>query len=55
MPWKRMVLYLVGAVLIVMGITFTIKDWLFIKMVFRGVVGPLMAVVGLVVLTAARD
>ncbi len=55
MPVKRILLFVVGALLVVAGITITIKEWLLIKLIFRGVIGPLMAVIGLVVLTAARE
>jgi hypothetical protein len=55
MPTKKILLFAIGAVLVIGGITLTIKDWLFIKLLFRGVIGPLLAVVGMVVLTAARE
>ena len=55
MPAKKIILYLVGFLLVIAGIALAIKDWFFIEMVFRGVIGPLLAVIGLVVLTLARD
>ncbi|MBF0123235.1 MAG: hypothetical protein HQL21_07530 [Candidatus Omnitrophica bacterium] len=55
MSVKKIILYLVGFVLVIVGIAFAIKDWFFIEMVFRGIIGPLLAVIGLVVLTVARD
>jgi intracellular septation protein A len=55
MPIKKILLFAIGAVLVIGGITLTIKDWIFIKVVFRGVIGPLLAVIGLVVLTLTRE
>ncbi len=55
MSMKKGIFYFVGFLLVVVGIALAIKDWFFIQMVFRGIIGPLLAVVGLVVLTIARD
>lgn len=55
MSIKKILLLAIGAVLVVGGITLVLRDWVYIKMVFRGVIGPLLAVVGMVVLTAARE
>ncbi|MBF0593406.1 MAG: hypothetical protein HQL22_00405 [Candidatus Omnitrophica bacterium] len=53
---KKIVFIALGILLLVGGITLTFKDWIFIQMVFRGVIGPLLAVVGLVLLTiSAQD
>ncbi|MEI6438516.1 MAG: hypothetical protein WCO69_07195 [Candidatus Omnitrophota bacterium] len=50
---KKVVFILIGLILVIGGITLTFRDWVFIQMVFRGVIGPLLAVIGLVVLTVA--
>ncbi len=55
MPVKKIMLFVVGALLVIGGITLTLKDWTYIRIVFSGVIGPLLAVIGLVVLTIARD
>ena len=55
MSIKKIIFYAVGFLLVVGGIALSIKDWFFIEMVFRGVIGPLLAVIGLVLLTMARD
>jgi intracellular septation protein A len=55
MPVKKILLFAVGAALVVGGITLTLKDWSYIQMVFRGVIGPLLAVIGMVVLVVAKD
>ena len=52
---KKIVLGVVGFTLVVAGATLAIKDWLFIQMVFRGVIGPLLAVVGLVALSLLKE
>ena len=48
---KKILFISLGLLLVIGGIALTFKDWIFIQMVFRGVIGPLLAVVGLVVLT----
>ena len=50
---KKFLFIGIGLVLVIGGITLTFRDWVFIQMVFRGVIGPLLAVIGLVVLTMA--
>jgi hypothetical protein len=52
---KKTVLFAVGFSVVIVGITLTIRDWTLLEMVFRGVIGPLLAVLGLVILTVARD
>ena len=52
---KKIIFIGLGALLVVGGITFTFRDWVLIQMVFRGVIGPLLAVTGLVVLTMANS
>ncbi|MBF0485912.1 MAG: hypothetical protein HQL16_05285 [Candidatus Omnitrophica bacterium] len=55
MPVKKTVLFVIGFTLVIAGITLAIKDWIFIQMMFRAVVGPMLAVLGLVLLAIARD
>jgi intracellular septation protein A len=55
MPIKKIILFAIGAVLTIGGVTLIFQDWSYITMVFRGVIGPLLAVVGLLVLTIARE
>ena len=50
---KKTIFISLGLLLVIGGITLTFRDWVFIQMVFRGVIGPLLAVIGLVVLTVA--
>jgi len=55
MPIKKVLLFAIGFVLVIGGVTLTIKDWPYLRMVFQGVIGPLLAVIGLVVLTMTRE
>lgn len=55
MVLKKVLLLGAGLVLVIGGMTLVIKDWFFIEMVFRGIIGPLLAVLGLVILVIARD
>ncbi len=52
---KKTLFFIIGFALVIAGITLTLRDWFFLVMVFRGVIGPLMAVIGLVVLTLIKD
>ena len=52
---KKIILGVAGAAVLVGGVVLTFKDWIFIQMVFRGVIGPLLAVTGLVCLTLTKD
>ena len=52
---KKIVFIVFGLALLIGGMTLTFKDWVFIQMVFRGVIGPSLAVIGMVVLTMANS
>ena len=52
---KKVLLFTLGFALVIIGITLTLRDWLFLVMLFRGVIGPLLAIAGLVVLTFCKD
>ena len=52
---KKVLLFTLGFALVVIGITLTLRDWLFLVMIFRGVIGPVLAIAGLVVLTLCKD
>jgi hypothetical protein len=55
MSIKKIAFYLVGFLLVIVGISLALKNWFFIEILFRGIIGPLLAVAGLVILTIARD
>jgi hypothetical protein len=52
---KKLIFIGAGLLLLIGGMTLIFKDWVFIQMVFRGVIGPLLAVTGMVVLTMANS
>ncbi|MEI8011441.1 MAG: hypothetical protein WCI27_03015 [Candidatus Omnitrophota bacterium] len=51
---KKVLLFTLGFGLIIAGITLTLRDWLFLVMMFRGVSGPVLAVGGFMVLALLR-
>ncbi len=53
--FKKALFFSLGFGLLTAGIIFTLRDWLFLVMVFRGVIGPVLAVGGLIVLTLCKD
>ena len=52
---KKIVMAGVGIGVLLAGVTLTFKYWLYVQMVFFGVVGPALAVAGLVCLTMLKD
>ena len=50
---KRIIFITLGLTLLIGGMTLTFKDWVYIQILFRGFIGPLLAVIGMVVLTMA--
>ncbi len=52
---KKVLMFTFGFALVVIGVTLTLRDWLFLVMVFRGVLGPVLAVGGFVVLALAHS
>ena len=52
---KKILFYTLGFALVIIGIALTLRDWLFLVMIFRGLLGPVLAVGGLVVLTLCKD
>ncbi|MBF0569695.1 MAG: hypothetical protein HQL18_02840 [Candidatus Omnitrophica bacterium] len=52
---KKLVLFILGFGLVIGGVALALKYWIFIKVVFCGLIGPLLAVGGLVLLAIARD
>jgi hypothetical protein len=54
MSYKTTVVCISGFCLVVLGISLSIRDWVYIQEVFRGVIGPALAVAGLLVLFWAQ-
>lgn len=55
MSAPKIILFVLGFSLVIGGIALSIRDWFFIQIVFRAVIGPLLAVAGLVMLAISRD
>ncbi|MBF0330444.1 MAG: hypothetical protein HQL17_00785 [Candidatus Omnitrophica bacterium] len=51
---KKIVFFVLGFGLLTAGIIFTLRDWLFLVMIFRGVIGPVLAVGGLILLALVK-
>ena len=52
---KKISLFLVGGLLLVSGITCVFKNWEAIMILFKGVLGMVLAVTGLIVLSFIND
>lgn len=52
---KKFLLFLAGSILLVTGMTLTLKNWDAVVIVFRAVLGMALAVGGLVVLSFFND
>ena len=52
---KKIIIGGVGVGLVMLGIVLTFKYWIFLQMVFSGVIGPALAVAGMVLLTLIRE
>lgn len=52
---NKILLGVIGFVLVILGVALSLHDWAFIITVFRGVIGPLLAVVGLVLLATLKS
>ena len=50
---KKIVLFAAGFALVVAGVALTLRNWIFVKFIFAGVIGPVLAVAGMVVLALA--
>ena len=51
---KKSLFLILGLGLVIIGITLILRDWLFLVMLFRGVIGPVLAIGGLVVMAGAN-
>ncbi|GEM_PF-2442672 len=52
---RKVLFFILGFVLVIIGVALTLRDWLFLVMVFRGLMGPVLAVGGLMVLALTRS
>lgn len=51
---KRVLLGALGLFMVILGVSLTLRDWTLVRIIFSGVIGPLLAVVGLVVLSLLK-
>ncbi len=52
---KMILLIMAGLALVIAGVALTFRNWIFLQMFFDGVIGPLLAVAGMVILTIASS
>ena len=52
---KKLLFFLLGFALVIIGIVLVLKEWPAVVTVFKGVIGGLVALVGLVVLCLANE
>jgi hypothetical protein len=51
--WRKAVVFIVGFVLTIVGITLVLQQWEAVVLVFKAFIGPILAVTGLVILFAS--
>ena len=52
---KKILLFLCGIVILVFGIVLILKWWTYVGVLFKGVIGMIVALTGLVLLGMAKD
>ena len=52
---RKVLLFLFGFALVIAGIALVLKEWLAVVTVFKGVIGGIVAIVGLVVLCLVNE
>jgi hypothetical protein len=52
---KKLFLFLLGFALVITGIALVLKEWLAVVTVFKGFIGALVAIAGLVVLCILKE
>jgi len=53
MSRPNLIIFGLGFILTVLGITITLQEWVNLVLVFKAIIGPLIAVIGLVILFAS--
>jgi hypothetical protein len=51
--WRKVVVFIIGFFLTILGITLVLQQWEAVVLVFKAFIGPILAVAGLVVLFAS--
>jgi hypothetical protein len=52
---KKLLLFLLGFILVIAGIALVLREWPAVVVVFKGVIGAILAIVGLVVLCIVKE
>lgn len=55
MKMQKIILWVLGLAICVLGISFVLIFWKDVVALFRGVVGGVLAIIGLVMMSMARD
>jgi len=48
--YRKVIVFIIGFVLTILGITLVLQQWEAVVLVFKAFIGPILAVVGLVIL-----
>ena len=51
--WRKVIVFIVGFVITILGITLVLQQWEAVVLVFKAFIGPVLAVAGLVILFAS--
>jgi len=51
--WRKWVIFITGFIITTLGITLVLQQWEAVVLVFKAFIGPILAVLGLVILFAS--
>lgn len=51
--WRKVSVFIIGFIVTTLGITLTLQQWESVVVAFKAFIGPILAVVGLVILFAS--
>jgi len=51
--WRKKIVFIAGFILTTLGITLVLQQWEAVVLVFKAFIGPMLAVIGLVILFAS--
>ena len=52
---KRFILFLIGFCILILGVTLILQWWVYLTILFKGIVGVMLALVGLLILAIAKE
>ena len=53
--FKRVIVFISGCIVLIFGIALVLKWWFYVSLVFKGVIGGVLALSGLFLLALARE